>query len=139
MVVFDAALTSFLPAVVGDKDLVASNSKLQLSYSASSIVGPGIAGWLVQLATAPFAILTGVGSLLTAAFSFSKIRVEEVKTLPPEQETVWRDVREGLRILLRSPILRALSLPSCLSSFALSVQQTVLILFLLGSWVLDQW
>ena len=129
VVVFDAALTSFLPAVVERKDLVESNSKLQLSHSASSIVGPGIAGWLVQLITAPFAILVGVGSLLTAAFSFTRIRVEEVRILPPEQKTVWRDIREGLRILLRSPILRALSLPSCLSSFALSVQQTVLILF----------
>lgn len=56
-VFFDVAYQSYLPAVVERDRLVEGNAKLELSTSASAVVGPGIAGAVVELVRAPFAIV----------------------------------------------------------------------------------
>src|SRR5579859_989980 len=56
-VLFDIAITSFLPSLVQREALVEGNSKLQQSTSLISIVGPGVAGALIALVTAPMAII----------------------------------------------------------------------------------
>lgn len=63
-VFFDVAYQSFLPALVGRAQLVEGNGKLEISQSAAQIAGPGIAGALVQLVTAPFAIVVDALSFL---------------------------------------------------------------------------
>ena len=49
---FSVAYRSFLPSLVGREQLVEGNSKLELSNSVAEIVGPGLAGGLVQLVSA---------------------------------------------------------------------------------------
>ncbi|HEV2005066.1 MAG TPA: MFS transporter, partial [Candidatus Limnocylindrales bacterium] len=56
-VFFDVANQSYLPSIVERDELVEGNSKLQISQSAAQIAGPGIAGYLVGIVTAPIAIL----------------------------------------------------------------------------------
>ncbi len=56
-VFFDVAYQSYLPAVVERDQLQEGNAKLELSTSASAVIGPGLAGFLVQVFTAPFAML----------------------------------------------------------------------------------
>ena len=62
-VFFDVAYQSYLPALVGREQIVEGNSKLELSRAAASIGGPGLAGRLVSVLTAPVAILVGRGQL----------------------------------------------------------------------------
>jgi hypothetical protein len=47
------AASAFLPALVGRSALVDANSKLATSASTLSIVGPGVAGFLVQIGVGP--------------------------------------------------------------------------------------
>ncbi len=61
---FDVAHRSFLPTLVGREQLVEGNSKLELSRSCAEIVGPGLAGGLIQLVTAPLAIALDAFSFL---------------------------------------------------------------------------
>ena len=49
----DGANQSYLPSIVERDELVEGNSKLQISQSAAQIGGPGIAGYLVGIVTAP--------------------------------------------------------------------------------------
>ena len=56
-VFFDVSNQSYLPSIVERDQLVDGNSKLQVSLSAAQIAGPGIAGFLVGVLTAPIAIL----------------------------------------------------------------------------------
>src|SRR5438105_3532280 len=56
-VFFDVAYQSYLPALVERAQLVEGNSKLQVSVSGAQIAGPALGGGLIQLATAPYAIL----------------------------------------------------------------------------------
>ena len=54
-VFFDVAYQSYLPSLVSRDQLVDGNSKLEVSRSAASLAGPGIAGVLVAAITAPCA------------------------------------------------------------------------------------
>src|SRR3954470_6244866 len=56
-VFFDVAWQSYLPSVVERDQLVEGNSKLQVTQSAAQILGPGIAGILIGLLRAPFAMV----------------------------------------------------------------------------------
>ncbi|MGI8998802.1 MAG: MFS transporter, partial [Candidatus Limnocylindria bacterium] len=81
-VFFDVAYQSYLPAVVERDQLVEGNSKLELSVSASSVIGPGVAGFLVELFRAPFAIVFDVLSYVGSAIMLLLIRRPETPPAP---------------------------------------------------------
>src|SRR6478672_5389341 len=56
-VFFDVAYQSYLPSIVDRDQLVEGNSKLEITRSASQIAGPGMAGVLIGILQAPFAIV----------------------------------------------------------------------------------
>ena len=107
-VFFDVAADSYLPALVPRDQLVAGNSKLAASESLAQIAGPGVGGVLVQLITAPVAILVDAGSFLASALCLRLIRIAE--PAPPagnQEQRIWHEIGEGLRLLARKPVLRA--------------------------------
>src|SRR5207237_3973828 len=63
-VFFDVAYQSYLPSLVARDQLVEGNSKLQGSASVAQLGGPGVAGPMVKLVTAPYAILADVARFL---------------------------------------------------------------------------
>ncbi len=65
-VFFDIAYQSYLPSIVERDELVEGNSKLELSRAASSVVGPTVAGFLIEAVRAPIAILFDALSYLGA-------------------------------------------------------------------------
>ena len=107
-VFFDVAADSYLPALVPRGQLVAGNSKLAASESLAQIAGPGVGGVLVQLITAPLTILVDAGSFLASALCLRLIRRAE--PAPPagsQEQRIWHEIDEGLRLLAREPVLRA--------------------------------
>lgn len=109
-VLFHVAHGSFLPALVPRRQLVEANGKLELSRSVARIAGPGLAGGLVQVLTAPFAILADACSFLVSALFLGMIRTPEPE---PEPATARRGVRpeigEGLRFTFGQPLLWAIT------------------------------
>src|SRR5688572_7682732 len=63
-VFFDVAYQSYLPTLVEKDELLEGNSKLETTASIAEVGGFGIAGWLVQLITAPGAVLVDALSFL---------------------------------------------------------------------------
>jgi hypothetical protein len=61
------AATAYIPILVDRQQLVSANSAITLSDSVPSVAGPGLAGLLVQLLTAPIAVAADVVSFLVAA------------------------------------------------------------------------
>ncbi len=105
---FEVAYQSFLPAVVGRAQLVNGNSKLETTRSAAQIAGPGAAGALVQLVTAPVAIAVDAASFLVSVLFLGLIRTPEpLPARPMVRRRVWAEINEGLRAVLDDPILRA--------------------------------
>ena len=68
-VLFDVAYPSYLPALVERERLVQGNAWLESSRSATQLTGPGLGGWLVQLAGAPAAVAADAVSFLASAGS----------------------------------------------------------------------
>ena len=105
-VVFDVSYSSLFVLIVPTRDVVEANSKLSLSRSASWMGGPPLAGALVELLTAPLALLVDAVSFLVSAAFVSRIRVDE-RPLEPDSNGVRRRLAEGFRFLFDHPILRA--------------------------------
>src|SRR3954462_13979525 len=63
-VFFDVAYQSYLPSVVERDQLVDGNAKLETTRSAAQILGPGLAGILIGVFRAPFAMLLDAVSYL---------------------------------------------------------------------------
>ncbi len=79
---FDVADQSYLPALVAGERLLEANSKLTLSSTIAEIAGPSLTGLLVQLITAPIAILFDAVSFLISALLLGSIRKREAPPLP---------------------------------------------------------
>ena len=144
-VFFQIGAISVLPALVEKRDLVEANSKLSTSDAVISIAGPAAAGGLVQLFSAPRAILIDAVSYLLSALALSGVAEEEPQraaqpdSVGPEGPTsgfrlaaisFGREVGEGVYELLRTPLLRALTITSSLGMLAGSLAGAVQMLFL---------
>ena len=109
--VFDVADRSYLPTVVPRRHLVSANSALTASGSVAEFSSFGIGGFLINILTAPIAIAVDAVSFVVSALLLGTIRKPEPPTKPIEhREPVLREIREGLAIVARSPVLRALAL-----------------------------
>ena len=110
-VFFDVAYQSYLPAVVERDQLQEGNAKLELSTSASAVIGPGMAGFLVQVFTAPFAMLFDALSYVGSVVLVWLIRRPEAfeASARPEGEkppSMRTEATEGLRYVLGHRYLR---------------------------------
>jgi hypothetical protein len=109
-VIFNVASPAFLPSLIAQESLIEGNSKLGMSVSLAEIGGPAVAGPLVQLISAPFAILFDALSFLFSACCLGLIHTQE--SPPPAQEqhkSLWDDLLEGLHLVLKNPLLSALA------------------------------
>jgi MFS family permease len=117
-VFFDVAYATILPSLVPRRQLVEANSKLGSSSALAEIGGPSLAGFLVQLISAPFAILIDAVSVLVSAAGIGLIRTAEPPPPPRgERQHLGRDIAEGLRLVAGQPILRALAGSAATSTF----------------------
>lgn len=108
-VVFDVTYWSYLPSIVRRDQLVEGNSRLMATSAIASVGGPGLGGILVQLLTAPFALLVDAASFLASAFSLAMIRTREPAPERAADGAIAADLREGFATVSRHPILRALA------------------------------
>jgi MFS family permease len=110
---FDSADNAFLPTIVPRKELVRANGALAASGSVSEFAAFGSAGFLVQVLTGPIAILIDAVSFVFSALLLGTVRVKEPPPPPKvERDPVLREIAEGLRLVIHTPILRALTLAS---------------------------
>ncbi|HEU5230864.1 MAG TPA: MFS transporter [Ktedonobacteraceae bacterium] len=127
---FNVAYGAFLPALIDRKQLVDGNSKLEASNLLAQIAGPALAGWLIQLVTAPLAILVDACSFLVSACSLSMIRTQEQHPERKEIPHFWRDLGEGLRILVQDPLLRPIAACDATLNFFGGVMDVVRVLYI---------
>jgi MFS family permease len=119
-VFFDVAYQSHLPSLVTREQLIEGNSKLEISRSASQMAGPELSEILVQVLTAPYALLVDAISFLgSGLFLLGISRTEQL----PEREdgaphpSMFREAHEGLQRRTR-PRFRSSSQRSCCSDTA---------------------
>src|SRR5437588_787158 len=106
-VFFDVAYQSYLPALVDREQLTEGNAKLATSESGAQVVGPGLAGGLIDVIGAPLAVLADAASFAVPGLAILAIRKPEpVVERPAETRRTRDEIREGLGYVLRHPLLR---------------------------------
>lgn len=131
-VFFDVAYQSVLPNLVGRVDLVPANARLGGSAQAAQVVGPSLAGWLVQLVGGPYAIAVDAGSFLFSAGAVGAIAIDEEVPSRGERSrgALRREIVEGLRFVLTHRVLRAIAATTSTSNLFSAFAGAVQIVFL---------
>ena len=129
-VFFDVAYQAYLPSLVQRDQLVEANSKLEASRATATVAGPGIAGLVVGIVTAPFAIALDALSFLGSAVSLSKIHQQEEMTARTHNPSMLSEIREGLAVVFSDRRLRSIAGSTATSNFFSSAIAPVATLYL---------
>jgi predicted MFS family arabinose efflux permease len=125
---FDVAYQAYLPSLVERENILEGNSKLALTETTAEVIGPGLTGVLVQLLTAPVAILFDAVSFVVSAVSLTLIRKPE--PVPERsQPHLAREILEGLRLSWNNPVLRAMAARTGTAAFFGGIFASLYILY----------
>ena len=126
-----AAYQVFMTERVGRANLVEANSRIALSDSSAQLIGPGLAGIFIHWLTAPFAILLDAIAFFTSAWILKSIKPKDSdrpKSLKNDA-TIWKDAKEGLRLIWNNPVLRSLAWGLAIWQFLKHMYLAIVILF----------
>lgn len=130
-VLFDVAFLAFVPSLVPGRALMDANSKLETTSSMAQVAGPGVGGVLVSALGAPFAVLIDALSFLGSALFLLRTRVTEARPASPAgRASVLAEIREGLEVVVRHPILQALARCSATTSLFSAMFLSVYVLYM---------
>ncbi len=133
-VFFDVAYQSYLPSLVERDQLQEGNAKLETSRAGAQVVGPGLAGVLIGIVRAPFAVALDALSFLGSGLFILSIRRPEP---PPDAFLTAGEPRpgfraemtEGLRWVLGNPFLRSIAASTGSSNLFSSIAFSVMLVF----------
>src|SRR6478609_1182500 len=132
-VFFDVAYQSYLPSLVDRDQLVEGNSKLQTTVSAAQIGGPGIAGVLIGVLTAPYAVALDAASFVISTLFMIPIRA--VEKLPERVEgqpkpKMLPELKEGVAYVVKHRHLKWIAMCTGTSNFFGQIGFSILILYM---------
>ena len=130
-ILFDVSYQAYLPSLITRENILEGNSKLALTESIAEIAGPGFTGVLVQLITAPMAMLFDAASFVCSAVSVWLIRKPEPQPKRTPEPRIGREISEGLRASWRNPLLRALAGRTATGAFFLGFGSSLYFLFVM--------
>jgi MFS family permease len=122
----DTASMTLLPVLVGRAELMSANSKIMLNQSVATTTGPSVAGFLVALVSAPFAIAFDAASYALSAVT--SYLLKEPPRLTEDRERP--SLAGGLWVLFGHPILRPLVISATAASLFGAMQGPLLVLYL---------
>jgi predicted MFS family arabinose efflux permease len=126
-VIFEIGYQTYLPSIVPPGDLVRGNATVETIRAGGQIAGPGLGGWLVQVAGAANALLADAVSFLISAFCLWRVRTAEA----PARAVAARGV--GLRFVLADPVLRAIAATSAVSNLLFTAASALTVVFLIDT------
>ena len=112
-VLFFVSYSTLFVALVPRERYVEANSLLNGSRALSFVGGPSLGGILVQVLSAPGALVADALSFLASAFSLGRIAPVE----PPTEQAERGHLAAGARYMLGSPMIRASLLATATINF----------------------
>jgi Na+/melibiose symporter-like transporter len=131
-VIYDLSYQSLLPHIVRTEDLIDANGRLQASYSAAAGIGPLAGGALVQVFTAPVAVLFDAISYIPSALSAIFIRATTIRSAKI-RKPFRTELVEGVRALISDSLQLRLTATALTSNFFAAAIQSLLILYAVNS------
>ncbi|WP_441123353.1 MFS transporter [Nonomuraea sp. H19] len=128
-VFFDVAYQSYLPHLVERERLVEGNSALEVVRTMAQVGGPSAGGYLIQLFTAPFALVA-----TAAGFAWSALCLAMIGKPEPRQDTrrtrLGKEIAEGVRFVLGQPLLRRIAGCTATANLFVAMSQPLILLLL---------
>ncbi|MDQ6859485.1 MAG: MFS transporter [Chloroflexota bacterium] len=106
---FDAASFGAIPSLVDQADLVSANGRIQATFAGASVLGPLVAGALLVILPVDQLLVIDAATFVVSAIALSLIRRPFNAPLTARTTTIRQDVVEGLRYVVRHPVLRNIS------------------------------
>jgi len=129
-VLFDVSWMSYVPTLVRDpRHYVEASAKMGISSSAADVAGPGLAGALINVLTAPVALIVDAFSYLVSVVSLLMIRSPEPRPARAETRHVSVELRDGLRWVLSDRVLRWLAVIGFCCNFSMVTVWTMFLLY----------
>jgi MFS family permease len=119
-----------LTQVVPRERLVEAHAKNALATSGAEVAGPGLAGALIKLVGAPFALLADAALLFISVGILRGLKVVENRQ-PAADPQFWRDLKEGLAFVRSQKLL--VSLATAVGSWQLCHQCAMVVQILVAT------
>jgi len=126
---FQAAQFAAIPSLVERDGLVAANGRIQASFSAATVLGPLVAGALLAFIPIADLLYVDAATFLVSAVTLSLIARPFNAARQAVRTSIRADVMEGLRYVLRHPVLRNISAMMALINFVGVTVPAQLVLF----------
>jgi MFS family permease len=115
---FQAAQFAAIPSLVERDQLVTANGRIQASFSAAAVLGPLVAGGLLAFIPLEDLLYVDAATFLVSAVTLALIaRPFNAPREGAPRASIRADVVEGLRYVLRHPVLRNISAMMALINF----------------------
>ncbi len=129
-VIFDVGALSYVPSLVDREQLSDGNSKLQASGYFAGVAGPGVAGLIVGLITAPITLsIDAVSYLFSAAGLLAIVKREPVPDEPASKPSIRQSLAEGLRAVYGTKLLRILLAQSATLNVGFGAVSTIFTIY----------
>ena len=126
---FQIAMPAYLPRLASGEQLLKINSRIVVLGEGAGFVGPGLAGGLITLFSAPVALVADALSFALSALSIAAIKTKEPAAPKKSSHSVAKDLREGVRALWARPLLRLITLEAVNGNVAFSIMLGQSIIF----------
>ncbi|MET8231182.1 MFS transporter [Micromonospora sp. NPDC005298] len=126
-VIFEVAYSSLFVALVDRRDYIEANTLINGSHAMSSVAGPSVGGILVQVLSAPIAVVVDASSYVVSAMFLA--RTKAIEFLPSTERGGLSNAAAGLRYLARSAPLRSILLASTTLNFFNYMFEALFILY----------
>jgi len=126
---FQAAQFAAIPSLVERDRLVAANGQIQASFSAATVLGPLAAGALLAFIPIEDLLYVDAATFLVSAVTLSLIARPFNAPREAARTSIRADVVEGLRYVLRHPVLRNISAMMAVINFVSVTVPAQLVLF----------
>ena len=107
---FQASEFAVLPSLVDKDQLVTANGRVAASFSAATVMGPLLAGALLAILPVEWLLYGDAATFVVSAIALALVRRSFNAPLQARQTSIRQDIVEGLRYVLRHPVLRNISL-----------------------------
>ena len=129
-VFFDLAATAHVPSLVPRIDWADANAKLEVAQQAVATGAPGLAGLLITLLSAPFAIAFDAVSFLASGLLISGTHPGAPHLPLERRRSLAAEAAEGVRFLLRDSALIRITIGAAVSNVGLMMGLALQLIFL---------
>lgn len=127
---FDNGAVVTLPVVVPEDKLAWANGRVQMSVAVGDFIGPGAAGVLIQIFSAPLAIFVEALTFGLSILGISQLRLPAPSDSHRDKKGVFREAVNGIKYVLTDRALRPMGIATLISTFCTDASFAIIPLFI---------